>query len=123
MYENLIKYPNKLEGATIKAMTSYRGHILLTLEDKRFGVLSASIAEEDSVYEEEVGFLKPGETHAFLMADAYAREFFKEHGCHDIEAIEKEVAEKRKEEERTREQRTIEREKTLLAELKAKYES
>lgn len=122
MYKNLIKYPHKLEGATIKAMTSYRGYILIVLEDERFGILYASIAEEDNKYEEEVKFLKQGEAHVFLSHDSYASGFFKDNGCHDMVAIEREAVKLREQEARDREKETIEREKKLLAELKAKYE-
>lgn len=122
MYQNLIKYAHKIQGASIKKMESYAGYVLIALDDGRFGILSAAIAEEDNFYEHEVKFLKPGEAHALLISDGYARMFFKENGCHDMDAIEREVAQKQKQEELEREQKTIEREKKLLAELKAKYE-
>lgn len=122
-FENLIYHHEGLRGKQIKETFMTSGELVLTTEDNYFAILIPKIEEDDDGYHDEyVRVLDPSEVFRKLRQDARVRNYLKTRGVIDFEEFERRVKAENEEYERKQVIQRIEREKALLAELKAKYE-
>jgi hypothetical protein len=119
-FDNLIYHHEDFKGATIKDVRGYGGGVVLTTEDNRFCIVMPADDEDGCMY---INILGPSKVFRTLRTNQSITYFLKEAGVLDFKEFERLVTEEFQKEKAASELQQIEREKKLLAELKAKYES
>lgn len=123
-FDNLIYLPIDLKGETIQGVYSYRGELVLTTESSRFAILAPKNdeGEEDALDECYIRVLGPSEVFRKLQETPPLVKVLKQSNVLDFVEFEKATKAKYEEQQARSRELAIEREKKLLAELKAKYE-